>query len=141
MNPRESDRGIGGGPVSHPAEEGQRIEDTVSEEILRIHIESYGRGAARARTYILENDVVCFLDEIELLPNEEFLVDNGHADTVVNVRSKYQQAIEATFRAAVERATGRRVIGFSSHTSLEANFVCEMFRLAPADRDEPLKDP
>jgi Na+-translocating membrane potential-generating system MpsC-like protein len=64
--------------VSHPSEEEQQVEQTISEEILRIHNESYGRGAAQARTYILENDVVCFLDEIELLPNEEFLVDNGH---------------------------------------------------------------
>lgn len=98
---------------------------------MRIHGESYGRGAARARTYILENDVVCFLDDVELLPNEEFLIDNGQADTVLNVRSKFQQAIETTFRAAVERATGRRVIAFSSHTQLDPNYVVETFRLEP----------
>jgi uncharacterized protein YbcI len=117
------------------------VEETVSEEILRIHCEAYGRGAARARTYILNDDVVCFLDDIELLPNEEFLIDNGHGDTVVSVRSKFQQAIEATFRAAVERATGRSVVAFASHTNLEGNFACEMFRLAPADTTEPLKEP
>jgi uncharacterized protein YbcI len=131
--------------MSQPAEEGRQeqgrgLEQTLSEEILRIHHESYGRGAARARAYILDDDVICFLDEIELLPNEEFLVDNGYADTVIGVRSKFQQAIETTFRAAVERATGRRVIGFASHTNLEANFACEMFRLAPADTSEPLPE-
>jgi uncharacterized protein YbcI len=125
--------------MSQP-EKSRQFEQAVSEEILRIHRESYGRGAARARTYILDDDVICFLDEIELLPNEEFLVDNGYADTVVSVRSKFQQAIEATFRAAVERATGRRVVAFASHTNLEANFSCEMFRLAPASSGKPLSE-
>jgi uncharacterized protein YbcI len=60
--------------------------------------------------------VVTFLDDIEMLPNEEFLIDSGHTEMVLNVRSKYQQAIEATFRAAVERATGRRVIAVASNT-------------------------
>ena len=127
--------------MSHPGEERQQVEQTVAEEILRIHSESYGRGAAQARAHILDNDVVVFLDDIELLPYEEFLVGHGHADTVVDVRSKFQQAIETTFRAAVERATGRRVVAFASYTNLEANFVCELFRLAPEGTDEPLQEP
>jgi hypothetical protein len=72
------------------------------------------------------------LDELELLPNEEFLVENGHDDAVVKLRSEYQQAIEPTFRAAVERATGRRVIAFASHVSVEEpRFAIEVFRLEP----------
>jgi hypothetical protein len=33
------------------------------------------------------------------------------------------------------------VVAFASHTNLEGNFACEMFRLAPADTTEPLKEP
>jgi hypothetical protein len=50
---------------------------------------------------------------------------------VLNLRSKYQQAIETTFSAAVERATGRRVIAFASHTVLHPHFAVEIFRLEP----------
>jgi hypothetical protein len=70
------------------------------------------------------------LDELELLPNEEFLVDNGEPDAVTRVRTQYQLAIQAPLRAAVERATGRIVTGFASTTSVhEPRFAAEIFKL------------
>ena len=48
------------------------------------------------------------LDDLELLPNEKLLMENGKGDTVMQVRSQYQQAIQTTFQAAIERATGAR---------------------------------
>jgi hypothetical protein len=41
--------------------------------------------------------VVVLLDELELLPNEEVLVESGKADTVTQVRMQYQQAIQSSF--------------------------------------------
>jgi uncharacterized protein YbcI len=110
-----------------------QVEQKISDELIRIHRESYGRGASTARTYILEDDVVCFLDELELLPNEQFLIESGHAETVLSMRSKFQEAIGASFISAVERATGRRVIKFTSHTALDPHFEVEIFRLERHD--------
>ena len=63
-------------------------------------------------------------------PNEKFLVDNGKQETVLQVRTQYQHAIRSSFSAAVERATGRTVIGFASTTSVEEPlFMAEVFRL------------
>jgi uncharacterized protein YbcI len=74
--------------------------------------------------------VVVVLDELELLPNEKFLVEHGKQETVVQVRTQYQHAIQASFRAAIERATGRTVVGFASTTSIEEpRFVAELFKL------------
>jgi uncharacterized protein YbcI len=74
--------------------------------------------------------VIVVLDDLELLPNEKFLIDNGKQDTVVQVRTQYQKAIQASYRAAIERATGRTVIGFASTTSIgEPSFVAEIFKL------------
>jgi uncharacterized protein YbcI len=74
--------------------------------------------------------VVVILDELELLPNEKFLIENGQAETVTRVRTQYQRAIRSTFTAAVERATGRTVIGFTSATSVdEPRFMAEIFKL------------
>ena len=76
--------------------------------------------------------MIVLLDGLELLPNEEFLISEGHGEAVGRVRTQYQKAIEPTFRAAVERATGRRVIGFASHVQLEEpRFMTEIFRLEP----------
>jgi uncharacterized protein YbcI len=106
------------------------IKDEISREILRIHEESYGKGAGKAHTYVGEGFVVVVLDELELLPNEKFLVEHGKQETVVQVRTQYQHAIQASFRAAIERATGRTVVGFASTTSIEEpRFVAELFKL------------
>lgn len=107
------------------------LESALAVELLRIHKESYGRGAGSARVHYLQDTVICLMDDLELLPNEVFLIKEGHGDGVVEVRSRYQQAIEVTFRAAVERATGRSVVSFASATRLDPNWSIEVFRLAP----------
>lgn len=110
-----------------------QLERELAAELLRIHEESYGKGSAEARVHILEDLVVLLLDDIEMLPVEQFLIDAGEGQGVIEVRSRYQNAIEATFRAAVERGTGRRVVSFASITKLNPNYVIEMFRLGPEE--------
>jgi uncharacterized protein YbcI len=113
--------------------------DGLGTELLRIHEESYGATAREVRVHVLDDAVVCFLDELQLMPNEEFLINAGRSETVLEMRSQFQQAIETTFRAAVERATGRSVVSFVSVTKLAPNYAVEIFRLGtekPAPYDE-----
>lgn len=115
-----------------------QVSDAISRELMRIHEETYGKGAAYASTVISEDLVVVMLDDIELQHNEAFLVGAGEGQAVIEVRGRYQQAIETTFRAAVERQTGRRVVSFASITKLDPNYIVEIFRLAPrADETQP----
>lgn len=110
----------------------QQIADSVADQLLQIHEKSYGRAARNVKSHLIDDTLIVLFDGLELLPNEEFLVSNGQAETVEHVRSKYQKAIEPTFRAAVERATGRRVRAFSSHVELgDDPFIAEIFRLEP----------
>jgi uncharacterized protein YbcI len=107
-----------------------QVRDEIAREILRIYEESYGTGAARAEALVSESWVIVVLDGLELLPNEKFLVENGKEETVLQVRTQYQHAIRSSFSAAIERATGRSVIGFASTTSVdEPRFMAEVFRL------------
>jgi uncharacterized protein YbcI len=108
----------------------KQVRDEIAREVLRIYEESYGTGGVRAQTLVSDNWVIVVLDRLELLPNEKFLVDNGKQETVLQVRTQYQHAIRSSFSAAVERATGRTVIGFASTTSVEEPlFMAEVFRL------------
>ena len=64
----------------------------------------------------------------------------SEGNAVVEVRSGYLQAIEMTFHAEAERATGRRVVSFACATNLSSNWVIEAFRLGaldPAIPEEP----
>jgi uncharacterized protein YbcI len=107
------------------------IRDEIAREVLRIHEDSYGEGAGQAFAVVTEGWVMVIFDDFELLPNEAFLVDQGKQEAVARVRTQYQQAIQSSFRAAIERATGRTVVGFASTTSVEEpRFMAEIFKLA-----------
>jgi uncharacterized protein YbcI len=121
--------------------EQREVETDLAAELLRLHLESYGEGAKSARVYIHDDVVFALLDDIGLLRVEEFMVERGEAEAVLDIRSRYQAAIEGTFRAAVERATGRRVTSFASVSKLNPNYVLEIFRLGdPANQEMP-RDP
>ncbi|HEY7268050.1 MAG TPA: Na-translocating system protein MpsC family protein [Solirubrobacterales bacterium] len=114
--------------ASEPTE--QEVREEISREIHRIYEESYGRGAGSAETLMGDGWAIVILAELELLPNEELLVESGDRDAVTGVRTRYQQAIQAPLRAAVERATGRKVTGFASTTSVDKpRFAVEIFKL------------
>jgi uncharacterized protein YbcI len=125
LDPIESSEQAAGPPQVEAAE-------AIAAELLRIHNESYGGSATKALSQLVGNTLIVLMDDLELLPNEEFLVDAGKHDAVTRLRTEYQKAIEPTFRAAVERAMGRRVIAFTSHVHLERpRFGVEIFRLEP----------
>jgi len=134
-NPDRSEGGQGPEDPGRPEDARQpptrnEVRDEIAREILRIYEESYGTGAANAETLVADNWVIVVLDGLHLLPNEKFLVESGRQDTVMQVRTQYQHAIRSNFSAAIERATGRTVVGFASTTSLEEpRFMAEVFRL------------
>jgi uncharacterized protein YbcI len=108
------------------------VADRISVEIASIHRESYGEDVDRITTHVLDDAVLCLLD-VKLLPHERTLLAGGRgADSIRDVRTMLQTAMEATFVAAIEHQTGRRVIGFLSSTHLDPPFEVEFFRLAPS---------
>jgi uncharacterized protein YbcI len=112
------------------------VEEEIRRDILAIHRDSYGRSAGDAQAHVMDDTVIVILDDLELLPNEEFLIDHGRSDAVRDVREQFQLAIRPTFTAAVERATGRRVVGFASHAEVDDSpFAVEIFRLGPRRRE------
>ena len=107
-----------------------RVANAVSDQIAAIHVETYDTPVKRATTYVHDDLVVALLD-IELTAIERRMVAFGRGELVHELRHAVQEAEEASFTAAVERATGRRVTSFASHTHLDPPFVAELFRLAP----------
>jgi uncharacterized protein YbcI len=115
--------------MTEHAETPQQLEEDLGRELLRIHEDSYGKGASEVKVLADEDAIVVFMDGLELQRSEEFLIEKDQADTVIQTRGMYQQAIESTFTAAVERVTGRRVVSFASVTKLDPNYIVEIFRL------------
>jgi uncharacterized protein YbcI len=102
----------------------------IANEVLDVHRESYGTGAGNVTVHIAEDVVFVVLDDLELTTLEQTLLEGDNAEAVQTTRSAYQHAIQATFAAIIERATGRRVTSFLSNTSVESRYSVEVFRLA-----------
>ena len=100
----------------------------ISNAIVRLHRDHYGRGATTARTVIQRNYVVCFLDDI-YTPVERTLIDDGRWETVRQTRNAFQDAMGPNFREAVEEATGRAVVAFMSQVHFDPDMAAEVFVL------------
>jgi uncharacterized protein YbcI len=108
------------------------VRSAISQAIVRIHAEHYGKGATQAKTYVWDNLVVTVLRDV-LTVAERTLVEVEHADTVRDVRTTFQFSLEQTFRDAVERLTGRRVHSFMSQVDPVNGLGVEVFVLEPVD--------
>jgi uncharacterized protein YbcI len=111
----------------------EQIEDEISREILRVHEDSYGCGADAVVTRLLDDMVIVVLDDVEITQAERTLLDSGRSEAVRQSREAFQGAIGPTFKAVVERATGRRVGSFMSHMNIDPLYSVEFFRLVPSD--------
>ena len=118
-------------PVEHPPPLDGALRSAISEAIVRIHAEHYGKGATHAKTYAWDNVVVCVLGDV-LTTSERTLIAFDRPDSVREVRSAFQSTMEPTFRAAVERLTARRVLSFMSQVDPLRGYGVEVFVLEPA---------
>lgn len=108
----------------------------VSNAIVGIFSECYGRGPTKAKTYMLDNYVICVLEDI-LTTVERTLVDRGEEDLVREVRLTFQEATADRFKRSVADIMGREVIAHHSQVTFHPAMGFEMFVLdeGPATRN------
>jgi uncharacterized protein YbcI len=119
--------------ATQPSDRGRQA-SAISNAITRMHREHYGRGATTTRTIIQRNYVVCFLDDI-YTPLERTLIEAGRLEEIRNTRNLFQDAMGPKFRAAVEEATGRKVIAFMSQVCFDPDMAAEIFVLEERGED------
>jgi uncharacterized protein YbcI len=110
------------------------MRSAISQAIVRIHADHYGKGATQAKTYAWDDLVVTVLRDV-LTTAERTLIEVDKAETVRSVRTTFQFTMEATFRAAIERLTGRRVLSFMSQVDPQNGLGVEVFVLEPVEVD------
>jgi uncharacterized protein YbcI len=121
-----------------PGERGKMLA-SISNAILGIHRQYYGRGASRARTVMGADYVICFLEGI-YTPVERTLIDAGRFDAVQETRAAFQETMREKFSDAVEQAVGRKVIGFLSQVHVDPDLAVETFILEGADGSAPASE-
>jgi uncharacterized protein YbcI len=104
----------------------------ISDGMVALLKEFYGRGPTRAKSYFEDDLVVCVLRG-GFSRVEQTLLDGGRGAAVINQRIEFQEVMRKRFEAVIEDATGQRVIGFMSGNQQDPDMMCEVFILAPTD--------
>src|SRR4051812_1363505 len=104
----------------------------ISNEMVRLYKEQFGRGPTKARTNWAGPDVVVTVLEDTLTPAERNLVKLGEHQRLRDLRMFFQYAAVAEFCEPVERLTGRKVRAFHSSIDTKADgMAVELFVLHP----------
>jgi uncharacterized protein YbcI len=122
-----------------PANHGEVL-TAISDGIVALLKEYYGRGPTRAKSYYEDDLVVCVLRG-GFTRVEQTLLDGGRGAAVIEQRMEFQELMRDRFIAVVEEATGQRVIGFMSGNQQSPDIMSEVFILAPTDLVDPHEFP
>ncbi len=113
--PRQETPMATNGPAPHDeAERPQSVLMAISNEMVRLYKERFGRGPTKTRTHWLGQDVIAVLLEDTLTPVERSLVSMGEHQRLRDLRMFFQYATVPEFCEPIERLTGRKVRAFIS---------------------------
>jgi uncharacterized protein YbcI len=110
----------------------------ISNAMVRLFKEQYGRGPTHARTHWAGPDALAVILEDTLTPAERRMVEMGEHQRLRDTRMFFQVATTAQFCEVVEGLSGRTVRAFVSGTDTAVEGLSvETFVLHPNGYDGP----
>ena len=110
----------------------------ISNAMVRVYKEAFGRGPTKARAQFAGPDTLVVILEATLTVAERNLVAMGEHQRLREARLFFRHALEDRFRAIVEEALGRRTVAFVSGIDTNRDVAIEVFTLEPAgDATDP----
>jgi uncharacterized protein YbcI len=111
---------------------------SVSNEMVRLYKENFGRGPTKVRTSWGGPDTLVVILEQTLTPVERNLVKMGEHQRLRDMRTFFQYATVEGFCEPIERLTGRKVRAFISGIDSQVDGLSvELFLLHPEGYDGP----
>ena len=107
----------------------------ISNALVGLHKRYYGKGPVRAKTFLVDNTVLCLLEGGFTIV-ERTLIDIGRDEVVRDLRHNFQLAMQDQFTRVIEDALGRRVLAYLSQVHTDPDVAVELFMLEPVDRSE-----
>src|SRR5580704_14977547 len=105
---------------------GGRLMAEITNRIVAFMREHYGRGPIKAKTYVLDNLIVCVLTD-GFIAIERTMMAGGQSELVLEMRRDFQQLMKARYTEMIEELTGRKVLAFLSQAHVEPDLTIEMF--------------
>src|SRR4029453_14302104 len=114
------------------------VRAAISNAVMRLTNELYGKGAARTRTFITDEHVFCAM-EGGLSALERTLVESGETDLVRELRTRFMQMVRPMFAAEVARVLGRQVLAMESQLVFDPDTLFLVFVLGDQRAPEPAR--
>ena len=105
---------------------GGRLLSEITNRIVAFMREHYGRGPIKAKTYVLDNLIVCVLSD-GFTAIERTMMEGGEPDRVLDMRRDFQRMMKARYSDMIEELTGRKVLAFLSQAHVEPDLTIEIF--------------
>jgi len=106
---------------------GGHLLSAISNRIVQIQREHYGRGPMKAKTYVLDDLIVVVMRGSGFTPLEKTMMDSGDPERVVAMRHDFQHMMTKLFTDTIEELTGRKVLAFLSQAHVEPDLSLEIF--------------
>jgi uncharacterized protein YbcI len=108
--------------------EGGQLLSEITNRIVSFMREHYGRGPIKAKTYLLDNLIVCVLSD-GFTAIERTMMEGGEPERVLELRRDFQRMMKDRYTTMIEELTGRKVLAFLSQAHVEPDLTIEMFLL------------
>jgi uncharacterized protein YbcI len=105
---------------------GGKLLSEITNQIVALMREHYGRGPIKAKTYVLDNLVVCVLSD-GLTAVERTMIQGGEPERVLEIRRDFQRMMKGRYSELIEELSGRKVLAFLSQAHVEPDLTVEMF--------------
>lgn len=105
----------------------------ISNGIVKLFSEYYGRGPVKAKTFLFDNYAVAVLEDT-LTTAEATLVKADRGDMVRDFRLAFQSEMAGRFKGVVELATKQRVLTYQSQITFDPDHCFEFFVLDGSPR-------
>ena len=106
---------------------GGKLLAEITSRIVSLVREHYGRGPIKAKTYVLDNLVVCVLSDGGLTAIERTMMGGGEPERVLEMRRDFQRMMKLRYSETIEELTGRNVLAFLSQAHVEPDLTIDMF--------------
>jgi uncharacterized protein YbcI len=116
--------------IDHAERRGLELEE-LTNAMVRLYKDLFGRGPTKARTNYAGPDTLVSTLENSLTPAERNMLELDEHQRVREIRMFFQHASEAEFTGAVEQITGRKVWAFVSGMDTHRDVATEIFYLKP----------
>src|SRR3954451_17986183 len=103
----------------------------ISNALVTVKKQLYGKGPVKAKTYINDNYVFTVL-EGGLTRNEEMMISAGQHQLVRDYRLRFPEEVSDTIKSAIDVLTDRKVLAYSSLIVFESDRAFEILVLDAA---------